>query len=167
MLDGDVARLGLHHQEIAHTLWESGAYAVRLEIHQVVVVRAMLDALFHCHQVTQAEVSTVEMHFTDALGPVSGLYERPHQRRKFGDGTGKGAVGDVVGSRYALTGDEAHAGGDAHGSRGDGLPESHARSGQGIEVRRPDFRVARAAERVEALLVGHEDQEVHGAVLSW
>ena len=98
--------------------------------------------------------------FADEAGPISRLAEQ--HRIRVGQQSGRQRLHPgqhAVGSRVK-PGEDAGPAGHADGGGDKGIGEPHAAGGQGVDVRRLQNRVAGAAHRIPALVVGDENDEV-------
>jgi hypothetical protein len=72
VFNGYATGLGLEKEQVAYAFGKSGADAVFSQIAEVVVIDPVIDAFFHCEEISEAVVPTVKVHFSNALRPVPG-----------------------------------------------------------------------------------------------
>ena len=128
----------------------------RLDVGEAVEISEVehlgVDALFHGH----AELA-------DESRPVPGPAEADREA-DVREGRGQRRLGEGVGVRpFIRSGQDAGPAGGADRGGHEGAIEPNALAGQPVDVRRPDDRVAGAAERVETLIVGQDEKEIRAA----
>ncbi len=96
----------------------------------------------------------------DEAGAVAGPAEQG-RIADVGEGAREGRLGEGVGvGPLVSSAEDAGPAGGADRGRDEGPVEPDSVPGQGIRVRRPDDRVAGAAQGVEALVVGQDEEDV-------
>lgn len=76
--------LGLEEEQIADAFGKTGANAVFSQVAEVVVIDPVIDAFFHCEEISKAVVPTVKVHLSNALRPVPGAQKKRHDGGEFG-----------------------------------------------------------------------------------
>lgn len=84
VFNGYATGLGLEEEQIADAFGKTGANTVFSQIAEVVVIDPVIDAFFHCEEISEAVVPTVKVHFPNALRPVPGAQKKRHDGGKFG-----------------------------------------------------------------------------------
>ena len=84
VFNGYATGLGLEEEQIANAFGKTGADAGFSQIPQVVIIDPVIDAFFHSEQISEAVVSSVKVHFSNALRPVLGAQKKRHDGGKFG-----------------------------------------------------------------------------------
>src|SRR5262245_6591892 len=127
--------------------------------------------------VTDVFIPWISMKFPDSKRPVSesrhhsseiGSATRFHFRWLSRDRISLG-IGEHARCRRFTTSPDRIARGDANRTSGVGIRKSDSSSQQTIEVRRVNVRITERSDRVEPLLIGHDEQDVgpgHNVILS-